>query len=459
MRKLHMLHTGRASVGPSSCTHSCARMRAVILSAIVGWLAAGGPAPAACSLPEPIELLDFREELQAEPPQIVLIFSAQPTIERKPDELADPQIVVLECEGVVNRATSADYARQFSEGSPIEAIYVSQKDRVGKPVLIVRSTLRSGWSARLERRDGASAARLVFVPGSESGARTPAVQPADSRLPTSSRDEEAGDDGTPWIKVTLLLVGGIALMIAGGYFGGGVRHAREWLVVRLSRRPDVAAAPADAPLVRDEPGDRPNETPTPTADAASAASERHETLVASVDEDMARLREEIRSMTGEFERATESVLLFADHHAVARGSGGSEGQDVAAVAPPGASDEDDEETTVIPRDRADGDYRSREDWISSVSDRLEAAGAEFSEDAFMDPPEADERDQADQADQEDDVDDAVPNENTERFDAARELARSGASLEDIAAETGLRRGEIELLMRIEGMRGEDDSTP
>jgi hypothetical protein len=310
--------------------------------------------------------------------------------------------------------------------------------------------LRSGWSARLERRDGAFEARLVFVPGAETGRRTPAVQPADSHLPTYSRDEEAGDDGTPWVKVTLLLVVGIALMIAGGYFGGGVRHAREWLVDRLTRRPNAAAAPADAPLVRDEPDDRPNEVPTPTADAASAASERHEALVASVDEDMARLREEIQSMTSEFERANESVLLFADHHAVARGSGGSEGKDVAAVAPPGASDEDDEETTVIPRDRADGDYRTREDWISSVSDRLDAAGAEFSEDAFTDTPEADEVDG---------VDDAVPNENTERFDAARELARSGASLEDIAAETGLRRGEIELLMRIEGMRGENDSTP
>ena len=358
--------------------------------------------------------------------------------------------IVLEFPGAANRATKADYARDFAPPAPIEELAVVARERESGPVVLVRVTLREDWSAEVHRSPTPSDVRLVLSGPGTTAAGAP-EQSESGAVPTDDRARPSR-----WL-VTLLLAGGLCLIVVGGYFGGGVSLAWRWMSQWGRSTPTRVVSARELGRMADDLGQLCTEAQRTVDRMASETRDQRDALLGAIDDDLARLRDELDALAGEFDRATQSILLFTETAPAEPQGVPSRRDDPAAVSRPSETASDDDEgdgteTVIAPESPSEDGYGSRQAWISRASDGLTPPrDVRHAASAYASAVEEQDGRVSEEAAADTDV--AAERESAVPYDVGREMARAGASAEDIQSATGLGRGEVDLLMRIEGLRG------
>lgn len=239
------------------------------------------------------ELTRVQSDPYGETPSLLLEFSAEPKWKQVVDSQGDKKEFRLEFDGVTNAATQDGYHREFSDApSFADALDISTETDEGVTRLVVRLTFPRTFDATVTAGDSVNALVVTMSPGAV-GALVPIVGAPAEAAPSSAR--------------VFYVVGGLILLVGAGavaaYFifqgSGGNRAGRTTVAIPVEEAKTIMREDAEA--YRE------------AADAALDGShERHRRLVRIVRQDMSEMRLEMKSLAGEFERATQSVLLFGE---------------------------------------------------------------------------------------------------------------------------------------------------
>ncbi len=262
---------------------SCIRRLCLALSLLL-LIAVCGPASG-------LELTDVQSDPYADTPLLLLEFSSEPTWTEAVALRGDKTELRLEFAGATNAKTQDGYHREFRDTPGfIESLDINTVTGEDGPSLVVRLMFPRASDATVALGGVANTLVVTLAPA-VAGALPPIiVTRADSPSPSAG---------------AFYVVGGLILVLgAGGVAIYFVMQGRD------GGRPTTVAVPVEeAKAIMREDAEAYREA----ADAALDGShERHQRLVRIVRQDMSEMRLEMRSLAGEFERATQSVLLFGE---------------------------------------------------------------------------------------------------------------------------------------------------
>jgi len=231
----------------------------------------------------------------ADPPSLQLEFSGEPDWKQTLGLRGSEQELRIEFADTANAATQDGYRRTFPNAPGfIRSLSIDEKARGDTSDVVVSLTFPLTSAA-------------TVAPGAAPGVLVVTMAPAAVGAVLPALPSAAPSEATQSSVDTLYVVGGLILLLGTGAV---VAYFMLQNSGRNRVRPVAVAVPAEeAKQLMREDVDAFREA----ADAELDAShERHQRLTRIVRQDMSEIRPEMKSLAGEFERATQSVLLFGE---------------------------------------------------------------------------------------------------------------------------------------------------
>jgi len=229
----------------------------------------------------------------ADPPSLLLEFSGDPDWTQTLGMRGSEQELRIEFADMANTATQNGYRRAFQGALGFAwSLSIDEEPDGNTSNLVVALTFPLASAATVDASTTPGALTVTMAPA--------AVGAAASALPVAGPSE-----ATQSSVKTLYIVGGLILLLGTGAVAG-------YFLLQSSGRNKVRAVAVPAEEAKElmrEDVDAFREA----ADAELDAShERHQRLTRIVRQDMSEIRLEMKSLAGEFERATQGVLLFGE---------------------------------------------------------------------------------------------------------------------------------------------------
>ena len=311
-----------------------------------------------------VNLTDFQSDPDAETPSLRLQFSAQPTWVQTVRMSGSEQELWLEFPDTANAVTQDGYRREFSDTPGFfHALEIGEEAEGDTTRLLVRLTFPLTSVATVATGATPNVLIVKMTPAA-SAAAVPAP------LPAGPSEATQADVRTLYIVGGLILLVGTGVVVGYLLLSGSGRNRARTAAVGVPAEEAKALMREDVDAYRE------------TADAALDAShERHQRLARIVRQDMSEMRLEMRSLGAEFERATQSVLLFGEPF-VARADdapteldGIASPQTVAGGVTLGSDTEASSESVAT--EDADGPQVARDDSPYARARRLVQEGADL----------------------------------------------------------------------------------
>lgn len=367
-------------------------------------------------------LEDFQFDPFANPPQARFWFRRPPAF-RSADTGPEERVLTWVCPDTTNEATEAKYLRQFSDPSPLKSLEVSEYEEEGTPSLVVKFVLREGYRARIFPQG--TTVKTTFVKESTAPsppAGTPESSETPPGSPSSTEKQFSRDEWMGRFFVPILLIGGGVLILVGALVGGGFVVVWSWVSLRgmvarrralSSRKVFETAREMNRVLERFR---------SASEETLQEIVERQRTTLEALRSDVTAVRSAISLLIAEFEQATQHVM-----EPVSRS---------LEMGPPANAEER---------------RRSVQEWIARVSARMteEEVGGTQAE-ALVQRLEALNAEPNDlpPRPEEPETESSLP----DLYERARAALANGALPLEVAQQTGLSLGEVELIAQLERVR-------